>query len=62
MKTVLLTRSEIEPLLHLSTLLPQMRQAFQIYSLQRFDWSRSARKVAVTLSCARPPAFAGSGL
>ena len=35
MKTVLLTRSEVEPLLHLPALLPQMRQAFQAYSLQR---------------------------
>ncbi len=35
MKTVLLTRSEVEPLLHLPALLPMMRQAFQAYSLQR---------------------------
>lgn len=35
MKTILLTRSEVEPLLHLPALLPQMRQAFQAYSLTR---------------------------
>ncbi len=35
MTTVLLTRSEVEPLLHLPALLSEMRQAFQAYALER---------------------------
>src|SRR5260370_4755819 len=35
MTTVLLTRSEVEPLLHLPALLSEIRQAFQAYSLER---------------------------
>lgn len=43
METILLTRSEVEPLLHLPALLPQMGQAFQAYSLQRAIPAQRAR-------------------